>query len=343
MTAVPLVLLTALLLGAVAATDDPSCGAVGPGSVQLHTLAVPQTDLYYVAVFRSATEASYPASGRRGASAEGLLLTLTTSAVPRVNVAGLRSATEYWFRWRSHDSAAPSTVAGWRNFSAPFSCTTGGTAAEALLQQPRAPSAPEPPVAGTRGGSRFMWIYRVSEYNDNVDFLPNHDSADLRGQAAFLTNTNSDMFFSFNTSSISRYCVEYAPSDDGGSGFAPYVSCNGPEGRPFGNIPESPICMCDVHYDRMIAHEKASTLAQACPSPYNYSSGTGGCVCGTGWPNGNRTTVASARFIGHDPLYLPYYPTCCAAGGDCDSDHHPGSGTGSSCWDPDTQIRFGGG
>ena len=182
-------------------------------------------------------------------------------------------------------------------------------------------------MAAPRGGSRFMWVYRVSEYNDNVDFLPNHDGADIRGQASFLTNTNSEMFFSLNTSSISRYCVEYTPSS-GPGGFAPYVSCNGPEGRPYGNTPEDPICICDAHYDRMIAHENASTLAKACHASYNYSSGAGGCVCGDGWPNASRTTAASAQFIGHDPLYLPHYPTCCPVGSDCDSDHHPGGGQG---------------
>lgn len=33
-----------------------------------------------------------------------------------------------------------------------------------------------------------------SEYTQEVDFLPNHDSADAVGQAAFLTNTNDNLF-----------------------------------------------------------------------------------------------------------------------------------------------------
>jgi hypothetical protein len=157
----------------------------------------------------------------------------------------------------------------------------------------------------------------------------------------YFSSLNSEMFFSLATSSISRYCVEYTPSS-GPGGFAPYVSCNGPEGRPYGNTPDDPICICDAHYDRMIAHENASTLAKACHASYNYSSGAGGCVCGDGWPNASRTTASSAQFIGHDPLYLPYFPTCCPVGSDCDSDHHPGGGTGSSCWDTDAQTLFGG-
>jgi hypothetical protein len=43
--------------------------------------------------------------------------------------------------------------------------------------------------------STFTTVYRVSEYTNEVDLLVNHDSASLEGQAAFLTNTNSALFF----------------------------------------------------------------------------------------------------------------------------------------------------
>ena len=73
-------------IAAWCAGSSPSdqCRAVGPGWVQLQTVPVHvETDMYYVAVFRSAEDASYPAVGRRGVGAEGLLLTLTTSVEPQ--------------------------------------------------------------------------------------------------------------------------------------------------------------------------------------------------------------------------------------------------------------------
>lgn len=101
---------------------------------------------------------------------------------------------------------------------------------------------------------------------------------------------------------MSRYCVEYLPktipdphSDPANPpAFAAYVSCNGPEGRRWGNTPEDPICICDVWSDRMIAHEPADIIEASRP----------GCIDGKGGPPApNKTSEASRFFIGSDPQY----------------------------------------
>ena len=63
----------------------------------------------------------------------------------------------------------------------------------------------------------------MSEYTDDVDFLPNHNSGDMMGQAAFLTNTNGGMFFSMNTTAISRYCIEHVDRPFAPCKFAPLL------------------------------------------------------------------------------------------------------------------------
>jgi hypothetical protein len=59
-----------------------------------------------------------------------------------------------------------------------------------------AAQASDPTVARTlENGTRGLLVYRVSEYTNQLDFLENHDSASLEAQAAFLTDTNSGLFF----------------------------------------------------------------------------------------------------------------------------------------------------
>lgn len=140
------------------------------------------------------------------------------------------------------------------------------------------------------------------------------------------------LFFNFSSTAISRYCVEYLlpkqqPQSDP-SGFADYVSCNGPEGRRWGNTPEDPICICDVWSDRMIAHQPASRLRQA---GCHHSDG---CACDDGLggpPSPNKTSRASHVYIGRDPQYLPYFGPCCPVNASC-----------PSCWDPQVQTETGG-
>lgn len=106
----------------------------------------------------------------------------------------------------------------------------------------------------------YSEMYRVSEYLYEVDFLANHNSADLDGQTAFLTSTNDNDFFKLALSPVTRYCVEHiAPTATPLGTFAPYVSCNGPEAEPR-NDPKDPMCICDVYADRMIALQTAKEM-----------------------------------------------------------------------------------
>ena len=244
----------------------PTCGgATGPGACSVATTPTPNTDSYYVAVFATHADAA-PADGS-GPRVLTLTLTNNASAV----VSGLRAGRTYWFRWRSHNASFPTLARGWGDYGPSFACATGLSVGSSSPEAPRANSFDVGNV-DVDNRTKFMYVYRVSEYTDEVDFLTNHNSASEAGQAGFLTNTDSSLFFSFNTTAVSRYCIEYLPSTvpdpakdpDDSPDFAAYVSCNGPEGRRWGNVPEDPICICDVWSDRMIAHQTAEAINASC-------------------------------------------------------------------------------
>jgi hypothetical protein len=91
------------------------------------------------------------------------------------------------------------------------------------------------------------------------------------GQCAFLTSTNDNLFFQLAKSPVTRYCVEH--EDTSSTGFAPYISCNGPEAKPR-NDPADPICICDVYADRMIALQSKTEMDGACGPGVMHSDGT---------------------------------------------------------------------
>ena len=182
-----------LLLAAAAAGAGP-----GPGECLVSTPPSPNTDEYYVAAFASRADAA-PADG----AAQRVLTLTRTGGHASATIGGLVPGRAYWFRWRSHNASNPTLARGWRDYGAPFACTAGPP-----LQGP----APQR-AASANSSSRFMYLYRVSEYTDEVDFLANHNSASEGAQAGFLTNTDSSLFFNFNTTAVSRYCVEYVPSN----------------------------------------------------------------------------------------------------------------------------------
>ena len=173
----------------------PKCGSTeGPGSITVSTAPTPATDSYYVAVFATLADAA-PADG-----AAPRLLTLTRTKTASAVVSGLTPGKQYWFRWRSHNDSYPTLARGWRDYGQSFACTTG--LAADLLSAPSAAFGAADKPGGDSGGTKFMWVYRVSEYTDDVDFLTNHNSASEAGQAGFLTNTDSSLFFSFNNTAV---------------------------------------------------------------------------------------------------------------------------------------------
>ena len=176
-----------------AARELPTCGGTtGPGSIAVSTAPTPDTDSYYVAVFATQADAE-PDDGTAPR-----VLTLTRTKTASAVVSGLRPGTKYWFRWRAHNDSYPTLARGWLDYGPSFTCTTGLPAG--LLPAPAPAFAADKP--GGNSGTKFMYVYRVSEYIDDVDFLTNHNSASEAGQAGFLTNTDSSLFFSFNTTAV---------------------------------------------------------------------------------------------------------------------------------------------
>jgi len=125
-----------------------------------------------------------------------------------------------------------------------------------------------------RSHVRYTEVYRVSEYTYEVDLLDNHDSASHDAQAGFLTSTNDNDFFKLEKAPVTRYCVEhYTPQEDEMgrvTGYAPYVSCNGPEADPR-NSPSDPLCICDVYPDRLIGLQNKSQMDSECKARHRYS------------------------------------------------------------------------
>lgn len=161
-------------------------------------------------------------------------------------------------------------------------------------------------------GVLYTDMYRVSEYTYEVDLLRNHNSADFGGQAGFLTSTNDNDFFKLRFAPVTRYCVEHfaAPPNMSGRvpGFAPYVSCNGPEAEPR-NRPEDPLCICDVYADRLIALQPASTMSAECNETTWGVNGTHddpACFCGANHSKW-ATSDSSKRYVGAMPVYSPYF------------------------------------
>ena len=99
---------------------------------------------------------------------------------PIADIGSLRGSMPLWCRVRSHDKAAASIVGGWSPLSATaVACST-----------PR-PDLLEPPTQPTPrvNGLRSVPVYRISEYayQNEVDWLENHNSASFDGLSAILT------------------------------------------------------------------------------------------------------------------------------------------------------------
>jgi hypothetical protein len=103
-------------------------------------------------------------------------------------------------RVRSHDATAPSIVSGWSVLSKPVLCamTSGGGGINETYRSAKHALAPAGQHGGGGGGGgaerargtvRSVVMWRVSEFqfSAEVDFLSNHNSANLAGSAALLT------------------------------------------------------------------------------------------------------------------------------------------------------------
>jgi hypothetical protein len=215
-----------------------SCTGSTPSSISVAFDPIPATDLYYVAVVdgggRAAGLVTVPGDVgldcRRDASGA-----CAAAAAHSATLGGLRAGSGYTLVLRSHPSSAPSIVWGWRNETVNATCHTRPTdaprGASARLGGSRRLKDLEPLAdaldAPRAASSKFTRVYRVSELIYEVDFLANHDSADLQGQTAFLSSGSADGTPAFARLPVTEYCVEHVDRP-----FAPYISCNGPEASP---------------------------------------------------------------------------------------------------------------
>ena len=211
------------LVQLAAASRQLQCVSSTAHSVTVNWSAVPATDLYYVAIIRIV----------QGAERVAALNTVSANS-SQVTLSGLNPETKYSLRLRSHPASAPSIVWGWRNSSGvPTQCTT-------TVQELSTNYAPQQHTTVRKPKSRFTLMYRVSEMTSEIDFLPNHDSADIEGQVAYLSAGAPDGLDVFGRQPVIEYCVEHLERE-----WTPYISCNGPEASPR-NSPADPTCMCQV-------------------------------------------------------------------------------------------------
>jgi len=173
-------------------------------------------------------------------------------------------------------------------------------------------------------------VYRVSDSADeayDIDYLTNHNSADLNGSVAFLSDGASDGALVFARTPVTQYCVEHLDRP-----FAPYVSCGGPEASPRNNASD-PTCICQVYADRMIslqyspaeveatcgdieAGADGELVAEGCYPDARSSAGGGTsparcCNCSnladrSDWSRWTQP-ADSGRFVGMQQVALPYF------------------------------------
>lgn len=285
--------------------------AASPGSIHLYDLEV----------------------GATNESAETMPFTSVTVTGTTATIDELQPSTDYFFKVRAHCAASgfegctggnAQMIAGWSNFSSIVPCTTSNTPTN---PQPSAAVSVPTPLVDT------MWleVYRVTEnMKTSPDFLANHNTGDLQGDAAFLTNSGGDMtpghsdshFFDFITSPRVRYCVEvqkvdlsetsrtssYPPFIPINQSFSDYLSCNGAgrggtagDGDPLGW--ENYTCVCDNHIDRTFSHQTDAQLAKFCPGSggSHYGPGAGVCNCSA------ASLAVSKKHVGFMPMVLPIH------------------------------------
>jgi len=198
------------------------------------------------------------------------------------------------------------------------------------------------------GSPDTMWleVFRISEHMlTTVDFLANHDSGSLEGDAAFMTvagggTSGKSHFFDFESSPRVRYCVEIMkvdlsdiprtpsgpPSIPTNYSFSEYLSCNGQSAAhtsSSGNTttPEAWMnytCLCDNKIDRIIAHQTDDQLKQYCPTtsaavepPADMSTMIGNPVgdldFGMDCQCDAGSIKASEKYTGQMPVCLPIH------------------------------------
>jgi hypothetical protein len=295
-----------LLSGMAVGAASLHCEHATSNSIKVSWNAIENTDLYYIGIYECNNDSSTNASGLGRMIALDTVAAEGTGQKMAAELSQLRPGTNYSLLLRSHPSALPSTVWGWRNISAATVLTVCSTSAVGPGGSQGAPSTRRTAVQ-----SSFTRMYRVSERTYEIDFLSNHNAGDLQGEVAFLSSGSPDGAPAFAKVPVTEYCVEHISGS-----FAPYISCNGPEAGKR-NTPENPICICDVYADRMISLESMAEMDNSCGKSPTRPDGThidNPCNCSSSG-RGNQSADwakwtlpnASITIVGAQSVWLPYF------------------------------------
>lgn len=164
----------------------------------------------------------------------------------------LMPSTSYWLRIRAHAAGTPSLGPGtWGLVGTAGMCTTG------VSETPLVWSG----LKDSRDTSSFfIEPFRFSENTLNVDYLQNHDSADMTASAMWMAQMASSpeqiqpvANATFNETTWTLFCVEMlnvslpgTVTTMGNNSFADYLSCNNNDDH------SNPQCHCVMFEDRTI-------------------------------------------------------------------------------------------
>ena len=234
----------------------PTCSCSGHDTCSINFTALAAMDLHYVGVARP---------GRP----DKPFAIVTTQAFP-VDVGGLHARTTYSFFISSHPSSAPSIAWGpsWNASTAPFTCTTTHEPMPREVGD-EAPSSTAGRETAPATGSRYVRVYRVSEYSFSVDFLSNHDAASAAAMPLYLM-----------TCSPNGLCAPWSTADHtrrwATCQAALYSVCPGQRGAAFE-------CMACAATHRAAVEAACGPFSQA-----DTLEGEGSFSvhwhCGVGWP-----------------------------------------------------------
>eukprot|EP00656_Telonema_subtile_P038983 TRINITY_DN44131_c0_g1_i1.p1 TRINITY_DN44131_c0_g1~~TRINITY_DN44131_c0_g1_i1.p1 ORF type:complete len:381 (-),score=63.35 TRINITY_DN44131_c0_g1_i1:198-1340(-) len=299
-----------------------SCAATEAGLVVRWSL-IPGANQYEVQLLTSS--AGYPAAAFATAGSSATFPSVAVNA-------------SYWVRMRAHQADAPSLAGNWS--------IAGDVLACEVLSKPIQKAR----TNRSHDGSFRLPVVRQSEYTYEIDYLANHDSADMLGVATFGTSTAaaaanaSFLNTSLANETFTQYCVETLPAqlsfdtrNKNGSFFADYLSCN----WEYPLTPWNPQCVCEIWDDRVIAGQDpplsvchrnghpeqhctlADTVDRSCT-----------CMCSQAGAN------ASSRFTGTQPCFA-YGPEQLGtwyshpAGSECAE----GEAMGSCTWRRGAEMR----
>lgn len=207
----------------------------------------------------------------------------------------------YSLRLRSHAAGMPNLAPGsWGRPGQATTCTTGPAGQRAAREADEAVK------------TFTLEVMRGSEWTRDVDYLMNHNSADVLGEvtAIIISDPPPDpswFFQPLENMTFTVYCLEVMHVEltdtittEGNSAFADYGSCN------LQDDVSDPQCFCAAWQDRILANVSlrecwmTSFPLLPCLSHYTLMNGLGGCTCECP----EKSLAQSATHIGMEPVYF---------------------------------------